>query len=383
MDARRLRLYRWAKQNLLTRAPARGYRRVLKDNLGLHSTDYLTPYLSLRARVQDFEPRLLFDDLNRTRTAVRLRAFRGTVFVVHRDNLTLILAGLRQSHSAIRAAIEKLGRRSGQDFPALERRVRRLLSGRKLLPAAVLNKDLRTVSNRDVAPFFLRYLEFGGVLVRVGQDHAEDRTGPYGLLKDWFPKVVLEDMDPEASTRELALAYIRKFGPVCLDDLCWWLPLPKTAGRKIVHDLRDRLAFFDLDGREYMMAGDEFRRFIKFEPGDGPPLVRLLPYEDHFPKAYIKRDGFLSPEAADLLMGKGTTELGQIRPSIWLDGEVIGRWEIERPAKGGQARVVIKGLVKRSPCSKDIRTGIEEERKSIEIFLNRKFLPLCGMKEET
>lgn len=108
-----------------------------------------------------------------------------------------------------------------------------------------------------------------------------------------------------------------------------------------------------------------------------------MPYEDHFPKAYIKRDGFLLPEAADLLVGKGTTELGQIRPSIWLDGEVIGRWEIERPAKGSQARVVIKGLVKRLPCSKDIRTGIEEERKSIEIFLNCKLLPLCGTKEET
>lgn len=54
MDLRTLRLYHLAKQNLLIGAPARNYRRVLKDYLGLHPTDSLTPYLSLRARVEEF-----------------------------------------------------------------------------------------------------------------------------------------------------------------------------------------------------------------------------------------------------------------------------------------------------------------------------------------
>lgn len=383
MDARRLSLYRWAKQNLASRAPRADWRRLLKEDLGLHSTDYLTPYLSLWARVRDFEPRSLFDDLNQSRAAVRLRAFRGTVFVVHRDNLTLVLAGLRPWYSTIRAAIEKQGRKSGQNFRALERRVRRLLSGRKLMSASALNKDLRTTSNRDIAPFFLRYLEFGGVLVRIGQDHAEDRTGRYGLLTDWFPEVSLAAVDPKASVRELALAYIRRFGPVCFDDLCWWLPLPKTAGRRLIQDLRQHLEFFSLNGREYMMAGDEFPRFEKFERKDGPPVVRLLPYEDHFPKAYARRDEFLSPEAADLLMGKRKIELGQIRPSIWLDGQAIGRWEVERPAKGGAASVAIKGFIKSVSRSKNLGDAVETERRCLEVFLSRKLLPLCGAKEET
>jgi hypothetical protein len=68
MDVRLVRLYQLTKQNLAVKAAAGSYRRLLRDHLGLHSTDYLTPYLSLQARVRDFEPRALFNALNRNRT---------------------------------------------------------------------------------------------------------------------------------------------------------------------------------------------------------------------------------------------------------------------------------------------------------------------------
>ncbi len=387
MDARTLRLYQLQKQNLSVKAPRQSFRRLLKENLGLHSTDYLTPYLSLWARVEGFAPRSLYDDLNRSRAAVRVRAFRGTVFVVHRDNLGLILRGLRPYHSSIQAAIGKMGRKSGQDFQEMERRVRTLLRGKKLLPAAAINIELRTSSKRDVLPFFLRSLEFGGVLVRVGQAHAEDRNLAYGLLEEWFPEVVLDKSDPQVAPEALSLAYIRKFGPVCLDDLSWWMPAPKSTARSILNGLGDRLASFELNGRDYYLAREELGCLHRTAPEKGEPAVHLLPYEDHYPKAYARRDWFMSPETERLLISTRTIELGQIRPSIWLDGEAIGRWEIERLAAGGggaarlAAKVKIAGFVKSAHRSKSFLDVVEERRLELERFLNERLLPLCGTQE--
>lgn len=385
MDLRPLRLYQLDKQGLSVKAPRREYRRLFREHLGLHSTDYLTPYLSLWARVEDFEPRALLDDLNASRTAVRVRAFRGTVFVVHRRNLGLVLGGLRPYHESVQAQIARLGAKTGQDFGRMQKRVVSLLRGRKLLPSAAINRDLRATVKGEVSPFFLRYLEFGGVLVRVGQDHAEDRTSPYGLLEEWFPEVSLKDVDPERAREELALAYIRRFGPVSIDDLSWWLPAPKTASRRIVGALGDRLASIDFDGRDYFLAREEAARLKSFSaPGDGP-LVHFLPYEDHYPKAFARRSWFLAPEAEKLLFSRKVTELGQIRPSIWLDGEAVGRWEIERPARGSRlpAKVVVAGLVKSARGSRAVRELVEERRRAVEDFLNRRLLPLGEAEEET
>lgn len=382
MDLRTLRLYHLAKQNLMTRAPARDYRRVLKDHLGLHSTDYLTPYLSLQARVEGFEPRELFDDLNKTRKAVRVRAFRGTIFVVHRDNLALIQAGAHHFAASTLAQILKLARREGQDFDALEKKVITLLAGRKCLTSFQLSKELKKDARSDLSPFFLRYLEFKGLLTRIGQKHLEDRVIVYGLFKDWLPDVAAENIDPDLGLETLVLRYVAKFGPVCLDDICWWLPVSKTAGKNIVERLKHKLAFFDLNGRAYMMEQGDYRKFQKFTPLPGGPFVTFLPYEDHFPKAYAVRDWFLSAQASSLLFRKGVTELGQIRPSIWLDGEAVGRWEMDAVKDRTSARVKVVGLVGRGRLSAATLASIERERRRVEEFINHKLRPLRSMEEE-
>ena len=383
MDTRRIRLYQLAKQNLAAKAPAGSYRRLLRDHLGLHSTDYLTPYLSLQARVRDFEPRALFDDLNRTRKAVRLRAFRGTVFIVHRDNLALIQAGAHHFYASTMAQIEKLACQDGLDLKPLEKKVAGLLAGRKRMTALQLNRELRTGLKPGLPPFFLRYLEFKGLLVRVGQKHLDDHVIPYGLLRDWFPEASAETIDPGRALQEIVRRYIAKFGPVCLDDICWWLPISKTAGKTTVEGLKDELAFFDLNGREYMMDRADFRRFQRFKSGSDEPCLNFLPYEDHFPKAFAVRDWFLSAEAESLLFQKGVTELGQIRPSIWLDGEVIGRWEFQPAGQAGRStKVKIISLVRPSRFSKKVLSGIEDRRRELELFIDTKIAPLRTKEEK-
>ena len=388
MDLRHVRLYQQVKQNLAPRVPASGARALLRDHLGLHSTDYLTPYLSLRARVKDFEPAAFFDDLNRLHSAVRLRAFRGTVFIVHRRNIPLILGGLRSFHASVMAQIEKLSRKQGFDLKRAERIILLHLAGRNRMTAGELNKaviqSLGLEARPGLLPFFLRYLEFKGLVVRTGQKHINDHVIPYGLLKDWLPEAARRPLETGEALHQLARSYIRKFGPVCLADLCWWLPVSRTEGRRVVEGLKAELEFCLFHGREYMMDRSDLARFKRFAPAGGAPRVVFLPYEDHFPKAYAVRDWFLPAEAEPLLFQKGVTERGQIRPSIWLDGEAIGRWEMDCPARGGSpTKVKIVGLIRSSRFPRKTLAAIEDERRRLEQFLNRKLLPLAGAKEES
>ncbi|MHA2366069.1 MAG: hypothetical protein ACXAC7_19070 [Candidatus Hodarchaeales archaeon] len=63
---------------------------IVKTQLGLHSTDYWTPYFSVFARLGDFDAKEMFQALNTGNKLVRINAFKRTVFVIHVDNNEII-----------------------------------------------------------------------------------------------------------------------------------------------------------------------------------------------------------------------------------------------------------------------------------------------------
>ena len=96
MDQAKLQYYQLEKQNLLKKEKQTNYHKILTNHIGLHSTDYLTPYIALWSRVEDFNPKKLFDDINK-KEAIRLRAMRRTVFVSHKNNLPILIPAISSS----------------------------------------------------------------------------------------------------------------------------------------------------------------------------------------------------------------------------------------------------------------------------------------------
>jgi hypothetical protein len=381
MTLAKIRFHHLRKQNLLKSAPSGDYHPLLQKHIALHSTDYLTPYFSLRARLDNFNPKELFEDLNHNKTVLRLRAFRGTVFVLDREVLSETIAAKKFYYAASKMGeAEKLSRRAGFDLAVFEKRINRLLEGRKALSTTEIKKGLS--SEMDVAseffPFALRYLEFTGVLCRGTQRHIADRTVKYALLKEWFPGLE-ELLSPEEAFDSLVHRYVSLFGPVTLEDLCWWFPVTKTMARDSLARLGKTIRSFSLDGRCLLMEETDYQRLQKLEPwkkGEDP-VVTFLPYEDHFAKAFFGRDWFLSPEAVGLVMKKGTIYRGQLFPSIWLNGEIIGGWELSWVDKKKSAAVVrITGLVSRLKEDGKIGALIEEKRCDLERFIYRQIRPL-------
>src|SRR5947209_19959032 len=73
---------------------------VADDLCGLHATSSITPYLSLFNRIDGFSP----EDLNRElylKMLQRVRAMRGTLFLVSREMFPVIVTATRVSDDVI------------------------------------------------------------------------------------------------------------------------------------------------------------------------------------------------------------------------------------------------------------------------------------------
>lgn len=67
---------------------------LAKSQLGLHSTNYWTPYLSAWARIGDYDTHDVFKSLNSGKHLLRTHAFRLTVHVIHQDNFPMIIRAI-------------------------------------------------------------------------------------------------------------------------------------------------------------------------------------------------------------------------------------------------------------------------------------------------
>ena len=380
MDFKKIRLYHLHKQNLIQKADARYYSRLLVDHIGLHSTDYLTPYLSLWARVKDFEPKSLFDDLNAPCNALRMRAFRGTVFVIHRENLKHILSGSKRFLASIIKQNEKFLLRAGLDLLSIEQAVVKLLTHKNMLTGKEIKKQLPDHLIGEYFNYALRFLEFSGILVRTSQRHIADKIIRYGLMDECFPEIAAGDVNPDEALKALVQKYIKKFAPISLEDLSWWLAITKTATRQVLESLSENVTSIDFNQQKYYMEKDDHERFQEFKLEDEPnPIVNFLPYEDHFPKAYSIRNWFLAEEVAPLVQKEGTIFLGQLFPSIWLNGEIIGGWEMNWVDKAkSEMKVAITEIHKKVNLSQQINQLIERQRQELENFVNEKLVPLMN-----
>ncbi|MCK5046566.1 MAG: AlkZ family DNA glycosylase [Candidatus Heimdallarchaeota archaeon] len=373
--------YHLQKQSLRSKISQQDFGVILKNHIGLHSTDYLTPYFSLWARVKKFDPADLFQAISKNKLAVRMRAFRRTVFVVHRENLEIIIGSMihfldKHKRNNIKD-MEKMGMEKGT-YERMKDDLIKLLRKEFPLSTSQIKKELSSKWSGEWVKASLHLLEFEGMIARIGQRYITDRTIKYGLFEDYIPELKRETFDTENSLKVLFRKYIQQFGPITVDDFSWWLPLTKTKTKNIIDSMKDDIEEFEFNSKHYMMLKDDYKSLMNFDDSKIDfPIVNFLPYEDHFPKAYTIRNWHLSEEIVPKLYKVGRMDWGQIRPSIWVNGEIKGRWEIDFvDAKKSEMKVEIVHLEKEISKSKEFTQLIEEQIQDLEHFANEKLIPL-------
>ena len=377
------------KQFLLDEKPS-DFCDVAKAQLGLHSTDYWTPYLSVWARLGDYDAKKIFESIDNGRDLIRTHAFRTTLHVLHIDNLSMIISatGPALFRACRTDKYRKMDLLSDKEIEHMLNQVRLVLQDGPLRTTE-LKKLLPEVGENVRSALLL--LMARGEVVRAKAIHARSNLTSYALLDKWVQGFKLEIIDEQKAITQLIRSHIERFGPVSVDDIAWWLRQTKTTVNNVLEELEGEIVGIKIGNVDKYMAKEDFEISASLSiPSEDK--VWFLPYEDHFIKAFINRSNFIEEDIQHRLFpadrkhfwpssqntslkmpSKDVRAIGEIRPSIWLNGRVIGRWEMDDDS---DLKKVVMSLY--SKVTKPQEKKIEQVREQLETFVNSSLVPISG-----
>ena len=155
------------------------------------------------------------------------------------------------------------------------------------------------------------------------QATPQGRQQTFALLKDWVPQG--ETKDRGGALTELASRYFTSHGPATLSDFVWWSGLTVADARIGVALAQTRLARANLADSEYWMSKE------LTSPGEASRDVYLLPGFDEYVLGYADREIALDAIAAPRIVPGGN---GVFRPTIVVNGRVVGTWRLGNLTRG-------------------------------------------------
>ena len=186
----------------------------------------------------------------------------------------------------------------------------------------------------------LWYLAQTGTLV-LGP--ADGRGQTFALLDEWVPRP--RRLERDEALGELARRYFASHGPATVKDLARWSGLPMAQVRLGIGVAGASLATLEHDGVPYYLAPET----IDADPAVA--RVHLLPGFDEYVLGYQDRSAVLAPEHSQAIVPGGN---GVFRPTIVVDGAVVGTWR-----RMSKAREVAVAATPFAPLTRPARAGLQ------------------------
>ncbi len=301
----------------MKRTGAAGIVQVTDDVVGLHATSPTTPYLLLHERIRGFGFADLEDAVYKRRDLVRLKAMRGTVFLLSRRLAPLVFAATR---AATLASDRRWLGTNDEAYARVAPKVLAALAG-KSFTVAELRKTLG--ADADLAGVVAMLCDEGRI-VRDRPLGSRSSTFRYRAWGDAFPGVSLDEWDETAATRELVRLYLDGYGPVSRADLIWWTGLPARRIDDALHNLGEELVTVSVAGLGdgLLMTPFALDQTTAIEPR--AVAVNLLPMLDPYTMGYKDRGRLLDPALNEAVVDRG----GNVTSVVVVDGRIVGVWDL-------------------------------------------------------
>jgi hypothetical protein len=331
-EVRRARLA--VRHDLLPRLRTDDLPQLADDLLALHSSDPVTVYLSLLARMRHPSAVAVEQALYTDRSLIRHHAMRRTLWVATPPVVRLMNAAATGSLvGRERRRTVKLLAEGGITEPeawldsALDQVVDDLLeqgpsTARELgVRVPALRHPLRLAEGTPWAATqsahtrVLLLLGFQGRILRAKPTGSwVNGAYRYAAADRWLPGG-LGHLDPAEAAAELAHRWLLRFGPGLASDLQWWMGWTKAVTTRAL--AASGAVEIELDGRPGWLAPDDL--------GDPAPepWVAVLPGLDPSTMGWKDRGWYLPASAADAFDRNGNAG-----PTIWVDGRVVGAWAL-------------------------------------------------------
>ena len=376
------------KQHLLPASHLADMVQVTRDIVALHATNATSPYLSLWARVPDFQRQTLEDALYERRDLARVHCMRMTVHAVPSDEVPLFFQAYVERYALTEArGWESLLVQAGV---CQDREAEALLKGlyRQMLdvltekgPSTVRQigqavPELKAKIRYDVGKPYEGEFSIGsrlmltmcvsGLIVRARPRGSwRSNLYEYAALSDWLPDVDLESVTPEEARAWLVRRYLAAFGPTTFDDVQWWTGFSKGETKKALEPLKPELVEVTVEGwgNGYWILAEDAQQLRDFSLPDGPNVF-FLPDLDPYIMGYRDRRCFLAAEHCAKVFDRA----GNAVPTVWVNGRVVGAW--------GQRKDDGKAIYNLfEPVCDEERVLLADEAQRLQGFLGGEFLP--------
>jgi hypothetical protein len=288
---------------------------------GLQAQDPQAARLGVRARSGRGTEAEVRHALDVSRTVVKSSLMRGTIHLVAAEDVRWLTA---LTGPVTARKFQKRWRDLGLPPEVLTRTLAALpavLAGGPLDRRAIvrgLAEHGVVIDESEQAPIHvLLHATTQGLICR-GPDRGRDAT--FVLLDDWLPDAATGPRGDDALA-EIARRYFRAFSPATAADFAMWSGLPAT---RAVGLIRDELKPVDVQGKAGFALGE-------VAPRHG---LRLLPAFDNYLVGYRDRDLIIArAHLPRVYVG------GVIKPTVVLDGRVMGTWRLIRTSLAATVEV--------------------------------------------
>lgn len=336
-------------------APVDGVADVAERLVAVHATDPATVHLAVAARLTDpggavpaVEQALYAQPARLT----RMLAMRRTMFVVARSFAPQVYAaaGRRIAVRERKNLLAHLADGGGWDAAWLadvEAEVTAVLAAHPESSGAELSRLVPRLREQVVVARGKPYEATQNVASRIIRTMAAEgrieRRRPAGSWTSgqfrWANAEPLPEIPAEPARAALAAAWLGAYGPGTEADLKWWAGWTLGETRKALAAVGAEAVVLD-DGATGYVLPDDAAEASAGAPGTEPPGVQLLPALDPAAMGWQERGWFLPEARAELF-----DRTGNIGPTVWSGGQVIGGWAQradgavvwERVASGGGA----------------------------------------------
>ena len=304
---------RMARQGFAAR-PARTVAQAVALTTAVQAQDHPAARLGVRSRATGLTEADVLNAVASSRTVVRTWLMRGTIHLVD-------TADLRWMVSVFGPAVARKFTTRWKQIGLTPQFLERCLAAlpgvlrdgprtRSETVAALVEQGIRfDFDDPQAAYHVLLHASCEGVVCR-GADRG--RMATFALIDQWVPDAPFGPRGDEAMA-ELARRYFRAFSPATAADFATWSGL---ASGPAIELIRAELSPADVHGRAGFRLGE-------VEPAR---CVRLLAGFDNYLIGYRERAFIDAAARPHVYIG------GLIRPTVVVDGRIVGIWQVTESA---------------------------------------------------
>ena len=280
-----------------------------------------TSHLGLLARVREYTPKMLDIAVVRERELVRVRAMRGSVYLVPTELAPYALAFTPLKTIAHYA---KLAGVTVAAFPAIADHVEAVV-GERPRTAAEIREELGTSapSGSGVAAIIARMAREGRI-VRAGvRGGPSSQSYEYARMADWIklPKTLPSVVD---ALTALGRAWLAANGPATAKDLAWWAGASVRDAKLALAAMKARTLTIDGIAGELYATEAVLDELAKKSRAPDEEDVHLLPVWDAYTMAHADRARYLEKKRRVYVVDPA----GNVTNVIVRAGRVVGVWDV-------------------------------------------------------